>query len=83
MGWATTAGGARHFFDPFLEKGFRIIAMDLPGFGRSSGLHAYMEDVQELVNAVHAVISAVALGNRALDANGQQQRRKVYVYGVH
>ncbi|CAG8829710.1 20697_t:CDS:1, partial [Dentiscutata erythropus] len=44
---------------PILEQGFRIIAPDLPGFGRSSGLHAYFSDVQELVEAVHLVINHV------------------------
>lgn len=44
---------------PILEQGFRIIAPDLPGFGRSSGLHAYFTDTQELIDAVHFVVNHV------------------------
>ncbi|CAG8513967.1 4876_t:CDS:2 [Paraglomus occultum] len=42
--------------DPALREGFRVIALDLPSFGRSSGKHAYLNDWKELTEAVHCVI---------------------------
>ncbi|CAG8452647.1 4299_t:CDS:2 [Scutellospora calospora] len=54
---------------PILEQGFRIIAPDLPGFGRSSGLHAYFDDTQELIDAVHLVINHVKEQNARENKN--------------
>jgi alpha-beta hydrolase superfamily lysophospholipase len=42
--------------DKVLKEGFRVIAMDLPSFGRSSGRHAYLNDWKELTEAVRCVI---------------------------
>ncbi|CAG8776456.1 12626_t:CDS:1, partial [Cetraspora pellucida] len=61
---------------PFLEQGFRVIALDLPGFGRSSGLHAYFSDIKELTDAVHLVINHVKEQNALVN-----KRRKTILIG--
>lgn len=38
------------------QQGFRVIAIDLPSFGRSSGLHCYLPSLRILVEAVHSVL---------------------------
>lgn len=43
----------------FAQHGFRIIIVDLPSFGRSSGLHAYLPSMKLLTEAVHAVLMDV------------------------
>lgn len=43
----------------FATKGFRVIVVDLPSFGRSSGLHAYLPSMKLLTEAVHAVLTDV------------------------
>ncbi|CAG8643349.1 4534_t:CDS:2, partial [Dentiscutata erythropus] len=58
---------------PYLEQGFRIIGLDLPGFGRSSGLHAHINDCNDLIEAVHEVINHVK--------NLNDKKRKVILYG--
>ncbi|CAG8566393.1 9296_t:CDS:2 [Paraglomus brasilianum] len=52
-------GYGGHFsqhIDSVLREGFRVIALDLPSFGRSSGKHAYINDWKELTEAVRCVI---------------------------
>ncbi|KAF8578752.1 alpha/beta-hydrolase [Ramaria rubella] len=39
-----------------LEKGFRIIAPDLPSHGRSTGLHVYITSSVQLLEAVNTVL---------------------------
>ena len=43
----------------YIENGFRVISIDLPSFGRSSGLHSYLPSLRILVEATHAVINDV------------------------
>lgn len=40
----------------FAQAGFRVIIVDLPSFGRSSGLHAYLPSMRILIEAIHAVL---------------------------
>ncbi|WFD07968.1 acylglycerol lipase [Malassezia vespertilionis] len=43
----------------FMRAGMRAIAIDLPSFGRSSGLPAYVPSMRVLANALHAVMAHV------------------------
>ncbi|CAO1633843.1 unnamed protein product [Parajaminaea phylloscopi] len=53
----------------FATKGFRVIVVDLPSFGRSSGLHAYLPSTKLLTEAVYAVLKDVkAYDNAEADA---------------
>lgn len=40
----------------FAKQGFRVVAIDLPAFGRSTGLHCYLPSLRILVEAAHAVM---------------------------
>jgi len=60
---------------PILEQGFRIIALDLPSFGRSSGLHACFKDWLDLVEAIHCVVNHVKQQN-----TDKTRKRKVIFY---
>ncbi|SPO19723.1 uncharacterized protein UTRI_00114_B [Ustilago trichophora] len=43
----------------FMKRGFRIIAIDLPSFGRSTGLHGYLPSMKINARAMHAVVMDV------------------------
>ncbi|WFD31276.1 acylglycerol lipase [Malassezia sp. CBS 17886] len=43
----------------FMEAGFRAVALDMPSFGRSSGLHAYLPSLRMNVDALSAVMQHV------------------------
>ncbi|RHZ80350.1 hypothetical protein Glove_137g154 [Diversispora epigaea] len=58
---------------PYLEQGFRVIGLDLPGFGRSSGLHAHFNNCNDLIEAVHEVINHLKISN--------DKKRKLILYG--
>lgn len=45
----------------FMMAGFRAIALDMPGFGRSTGLHAYIPSLRLNANALNAVMYHVRL----------------------
>jgi len=51
--------------DELLEEGFRIISLDLPSFGRSSGKHAYLNDWKELTEGVRCVIEHLKKENES------------------
>ena len=61
---------------PILEAGFRIIILDLPGFGRSSGLHAYVTDWQDFIKATKLVIDHVKEKNAK-----ENRQRKLIICG--
>lgn len=61
---------------PILEAGFRIIALDLPGFGRSSELHAYVTDWRDFIKATKLVVDHVK--ERNVEENRQ---RNLILYG--
>ncbi|EXX75915.1 uncharacterized protein OCT59_004464 [Rhizophagus irregularis] len=61
---------------PILEAGFRVIALDLPGFGRSSGLHAYVTDWQDFIKATKLVVDHV--NEKNAEENCQ---RKLILFG--
>ncbi|CAG8544733.1 5591_t:CDS:2 [Ambispora leptoticha] len=66
---------------PILEQGFRVIAIDLPSFGRSSGLHACINDWEELIEAVRVVIAHVKEQNASNTTFNKERKRKVILGG--
>lgn len=50
----------------FLDKGYRVIALDLPAHGRSTGLHVYLPSLEALADAVYLVLSDVLLQDSKL-----------------
>jgi acylglycerol lipase len=66
----------------FMKAGFRVIAIDLPSFGKSTGLHAYLPSMRLLVEAVHAVICKVREEDEASSKpSAQKRRRKLFIEG--
>jgi alpha-beta hydrolase superfamily lysophospholipase len=55
--------------DELLQGGFRIISLDLPSFGRSSGRHSYLNDWKELTEAVRCVIDHLKKGDEYTATN--------------
>ncbi|UZJ57347.1 hypothetical protein CBS101457_006667 [Exobasidium rhododendri] len=60
----------------YTENGFRVIVIDLPSFGRSSGLHSYLPSLRILVEATHAVIKDVIKNDAP-----EMQNRKIFLQG--
>lgn len=60
----------------YIDNGFRVIAVDLPSFGRSSGLHSYLPSLRILVEATHAVIKDVIKNDPA-----DMRQRKFFMQG--
>ncbi|CAG8566028.1 15231_t:CDS:2 [Acaulospora morrowiae] len=69
-------GRFSEFAIPILEQGFRIIALDLPSFGRSSGLHAFFKNWLDLIEAVHCVVNHVKQTNE-----NENKKRNLILYG--
>ncbi|TNY17865.1 lysophospholipase [Rhodotorula diobovata] len=69
----------------FLDAGYRVVVPDLPGHGRSTGIHVYCPSMEALADAVYEVIKDVALQDYQLvqEAGGAAltQTRKVFVGG--
>ncbi|KAK0550047.1 hypothetical protein OC845_002851 [Tilletia horrida] len=62
---------------PYLEAGFRVIVFDLPGHGRSTGVHGFVPDMKMLPEALHAVMRDV------LKQDGEAARgRKMFLTGT-
>ncbi|CAG8478876.1 2507_t:CDS:2 [Paraglomus occultum] len=55
--------------DKLLEEGFRVISLDLPSFGRSSGRHSYINDWKELTESVRCVIEHLKKENENYNAS--------------
>ncbi|CAD6578558.1 MAG: hypothetical protein CYPHOPRED_000614 [Cyphobasidiales sp. Tagirdzhanova-0007] len=45
----------------FLEAGYRLVLPDLPAHGRSTGLHAHVDNMETLVDALDAVVCDVMM----------------------
>ncbi|GAA5894490.1 hypothetical protein JCM8208_006256 [Rhodotorula glutinis] len=73
--------------DKFLDAGYRVIVPDLPGHGRSTGIHVYCPSMDALADAVYEVIKDVAVHDYELVRDGpsgsvtQTPQRKVFVAG--
>jgi pimeloyl-ACP methyl ester carboxylesterase len=52
-GWTGRAAFMSAFVQPLLDAGFRVLAMDLPGHGRSSGNALHIPRAVAAVSAVH------------------------------
>ena len=63
----------------FLQRGFRVIAIDLPSFGRSTGLHAHVPSMRINVHAMHAVILDVRRWDA--DKGHSEGGRKLFAEG--
>jgi acylglycerol lipase len=63
---------------------YRVVVPDLPGHGRSTGIHVYTPRMEALADAVYAVIKDVALQDSRLvqeQEGSYTQTRKVFVAG--
>jgi len=63
----------------FLDAGLRVIILDLPGHGRSTGLHVYVPDMNYLTDGVHRVVVHHVQRDREHGINPQ---RKLFVSGA-
>ncbi|GAO50100.1 alpha/beta-hydrolase [Saitoella complicata NRRL Y-17804] len=71
------AGRSADVVKQILDAGFRLIMPDLPSFGRSSGLHAYMTDIFSLIRALKTVADTV----RSQNPTSSGEKRKFFVMG--
>ncbi|KAH9822528.1 Alpha/Beta hydrolase protein [Melampsora americana] len=67
-------GGFAIHAKPFLDAGYRLIIPDLPAHGRSTGLHCYLNDLNDLAHAVQVILTDVIKRDAAL---GHAQRNVV------
>ncbi|CAJ0828018.1 9989_t:CDS:2 [Entrophospora sp. SA101] len=80
-------GRFSEFSKQILEKGFRVISIDLPNFGRSSGLQSYIEGWQSLVEAIYLVINHVQGQNLTENVDEEEEvvklrrNRKIILVG--
>lgn len=66
----------------FMKLGFRIIAIDLPSFGRSTGLHGYLPSMKINARAMHAVVMDVRTWDEESGLLGEAGReRKLFAEG--
>lgn len=66
----------------FMKRGFRVIAIDLPSFGRSTGLHGYLPSMKINARAMHAVILDVRTWDEEQGLLGKAGReRKLFAEG--
>lgn len=59
---------------PFLDAGYRLIMPDLPSHGRSTGLHCYLDDLNDLGHAVQVILTDVIKRDAAV---GRDQRNVI------
>lgn len=68
---------------PFLDAGARIILPDMPGFGRSTGVHGYLPSCELLTEGLHQVVYDIRRREEKGEDLGQNRSlpRKVVVGG--
>ncbi len=54
-GWTGRAAFMSGFVEPLLQRGFRVMAIDLPGHGRSTGNSLHVPLAVKALSAVHAL----------------------------
>ncbi|GJJ09920.1 hypothetical protein Clacol_004144 [Clathrus columnatus] len=62
------------YISGLLSNGFRVIAPDMPGHGRSTGLHGYIQSHSRLLDALESVILDMDTYSNA--------RRKIFLIGA-
>lgn len=67
----TATAGSVH-----LQNGFRVIAIDMPSFGRSSGLHGYVPSLRLNDDAMNAVILHVRMWDEYEQLDGLATRKR-------
>ncbi len=65
-GYLKHAGYAREPAAFFLERGYRVILMDLPGHGLSDGYPGHIDDFAQYAAALRATLDAVKDGGRLI-----------------
>ncbi|CBQ67469.1 conserved hypothetical protein [Sporisorium reilianum SRZ2] len=66
----------------FMQRGFRVIAIDLPSFGRSTGLHGFLPSMKINARAMHAVVMDVRTWDEESGLLGRAGReRKLFAEG--
>lgn len=61
----------------FLDAGYRIISLDLPSHGKSTGLHCHLPDLDVCSVAVYEVLKAVLAYDKSLG----EERKPTFVAG--
>jgi hypothetical protein len=52
-GWSGRAGQFRKFVEPFTQGGFRVVAIDAPGHGKSEGKRLTILDIHGVLQLLH------------------------------
>lgn len=61
-GWGSHAGRMTAFVDPLLERGYRVVAPDLPGHGRSAGRRTDIFELRDALLALRARVGRDGAG---------------------
>lgn len=62
--------------DVHLKNGFRVIGIDMPSFGRSSGLHGYLPTLRWLEGSMNAVMLHVRMWDEYNGMPGLETRKR-------
>lgn len=64
----------------FIARGYRVIAIDLPGHGRSSGLHVFVPSCNILTQAIASVVKDVHPPNKQVFVMGHSLGGEISCY---
>jgi alpha-beta hydrolase superfamily lysophospholipase len=65
-GFNQHSGHYQHVANHFAQKGFRVIALDLRGYGQSEGQRAYVDGFADFIHDLHVLIEAVSAHERPI-----------------
>ncbi|MCX7883114.1 MAG: alpha/beta hydrolase [Brevinematales bacterium] len=82
-GYLDHLGNYGAFYEFFLEKGYAVVAMDLPGHGLSSGLRTGIEDFSDYATALESVLQKVPDIPRRFVAMGFSTGCSVWIEYLH
>lgn len=83
-GYLSHSGLFSDFYQYFLERGFGIVSVDLPGHGLSSGLRTGINDFLEYANVVKLVYDKVATNGKKVVLLGHSTGcAAIYEFIVH